>query len=321
MLNRLVRVASKHRFITVVIAEAPKKAPKAVTVLLASWLIYNLTQLIGLLLPGKQFDIRVESPVPITDSVSTPLDASNPINLQRLQALNLFADTGNPMGGFAVREYEVVANKTQLNLRLEGIIDAEPASSARAIIVHNGKQDHYHIGDRLPSTSRVMLADIFVDRIIIDNNGQLESLWLYAKNSPGKPEATNARMQSTVGQNQTNVRDLRHNVDVSAMVNQYRQQLYRNPASLAEVLQIMPAKVNGKLIGYRLKPGRDRKQFEQIGFKPNDIVTRINEFSLHEPATLPKLYLLMRKANEARFSLLRGDETIELWVSIQSDNS
>jgi general secretion pathway protein C len=73
---------------------------------------------------------------------------------------------------------------------------------------------------------------------------------------------------------------------------------------------------NGQLLGYRLAPGKERAQFEQLGFMPGDLVTSVNGIALDDPANALQLYQTMRTATEAVFDLRREDQQITLSVNL-----
>ena len=179
------------------------------------------------------------------------------------------------------------------------------------MIVYQGNQDQYHIGDKLPA-GQVVLSRVLMDHVILDNNGRYESLWLY-NDDKDKPVAKASRNRS---RQKPSVADMRNNNDITNLAQGYRQRLYNNPASLAEVLKIAPAQENGEMIGYRVSPGKDKEHFTQLGFQANDIVISINNIELDEPSKALEIYKLMRSAKEASFTVQRGDEVLEIMVSL-----
>ena len=100
------------------------------------------------------------------------------------------------------------------------------------------------------------------------------------------------------------------------MAEAYRKKLYSNPQSLANVVKIAAVREDGQLRGYRVRAGRDRQQFESLGFQPNDIVTGVNGIALTDPGKAMELYRVMRGASEASFDILRGGEQVTLVVSL-----
>jgi len=115
------------------------------------------------------------------------------------------------------------------------------------------------------------------------------------------------------------VTDMRDDDKVTSLANDYRDKLYKNPRSLAEVLRILPAQEQGQLVGYRVSPGKDKVQFSQLGFKSNDIVTSVNGIVLDEPAKALEIYKLMRTAMEATFTVDRNGTSVEVLVSLQDN--
>src|SRR5690606_13174393 len=88
------------------------------------------------------------------------------------------------------------------------------------------------------------------------------------------------------------------------------------PSGLTDVMQLSVAREGDKLIGYRVRPGRDPQQFQQFGFRPDDIITGINGVALDDPQRALELYNLLRSATEASFNVRRGGEELTLMVSL-----
>ena len=99
----------------------------------------------------------------------------------------------------------------------------------------------------------------------------------------------------------------------------YRAKLYDNPQSLADVVRVSAVRENGELRGYRIAPGKEPEQFEQLGFKPGDLITSVNGIALNDPANTLRLYQTMRSASEAVFDLRRDDQPLTVSVSLSED--
>jgi general secretion pathway protein C len=275
--------------------------------LLALWIILALLPLIGLFLPASP----LENTAAERSSTPASSDLGNKpaVAINELQALNLFGAAGlEPVAVAAapvVDEVAINAAKTQLNLSLEGVVYAAIDAESVAVIVYQGKQDQYHIGDVLPVGGQVKLRKVLVDHVIIDNSGRYESLWLYDEDKV----ARSASRQASVTDNPTNN-------SAPELAKDYRQQLFDNPASLAEVLRISPAQKDGAMVGYRVSPGKDQEQFSQLGFQPDDIVTSINEIELNNPSSALEVYKLLRTAKEANFTVDRNGQSVQVMVSL-----
>ncbi|MDP4788925.1 MAG: hypothetical protein NWR64_02980, partial [Haliea sp.] len=112
--------------------------------------------------------------------------------------------------------------------------------------------------------------------------------------------------------------DKRADAAAAALAAGYRDQLYADPQSLADLVRIAAVRADGALRGYRVTPGQNRVQFEQLGFRAGDLVLAVNGLSLSDPANTMRLYQAMRSATEASFDLLRGGESVALSVSLDA---
>jgi general secretion pathway protein C len=95
--------------------------------------------------------------------------------------------------------------------------------------------------------------------------------------------------------------------------------LYQNPQSLADVVTISAVRENGELLGYRIAPGKEKEQFELLGFQAGDLVTGVNGIALNDPANTLQLYQTMRSASEAVFDLQREDQPLTISVTLGND--
>lgn len=245
-------------------------------------------------------------------------------DIEQLKAIHLF---GSPLDKSevtvvkteAVSDEELNAAKTRLDLKLLGVMYSLKQQEAVAVIVHKKRQDHYSVGMKLPVSGQVEVARIFEDRIILSNNGRYEALWLYSEDQKeggliakaAEPSVSNTVVnQKNRGRSAPNV-----------VANSYRQALYKSPETLKDAIRISPATINGKMIGYRLSPGKRAKDFALLGFKTNDIVTQINNVQLDGPKKAMELYQLMETAKQASLTIQRGDQSIELQLDLGGDNS
>lgn len=289
-----------------------KNVQKVLFAVLGLWLLYIVAQLVWVALPASN---TVEAAAAGQSVASGPGKPAETVDIAALQALNLFGEAGAvPIldNALVVVEENIEATKTRLNLTLEGIAMAPREAESVAIIVYQNKQEQYHIGDTLPVGNRVILAKVLSDHVILDNNGSYESLWLYDDEKAGKQLA--ARPSPAIAGSKIN--DKRDNKRVTSLARDYKERLYKNPASLAEVLRISPAQRDGQLIGYRVSAGRDRDQFAELGFQANDVVTSVNGISLDEPSNALEIYKLMRNAKEASFTVEREGEEVEIMVAL-----
>ena len=278
-------------------------------VLLGAAMLADIARLIWLALPLQTPAVTVATPMNAPAAVAAK--SAGAVDIEKMASWHLFGEVGaQPRATAAAVEEQ--AQDTTLNLQLLGVISTSEPTQARAIIMADGRQQQFVVGEQLPGAGKVVLSKVLVDRAIIDNNGRYETLWLYDPNSSAQLRASGATTPppSTV--------DMRANADVTQLAQGYRSQLYQNPASLADVIQVTPASEGGKLIGYRINPGRDPAQFAKFGLKAGDIVTMINDVKLDDPQRALELYNLLRSQTEAAITVHRGSEDVVLMVSLQN---
>lgn len=287
----------------------------------ALWLLWLLAHLVWKLVPQAA---EGAAPTQIVNPRSGPAQqAADPVNIEELVGWHLFGTAASKPVPAAKPEavaasagdlsgIENTAKETRLNIKLQGIVASADADSARAIIESKRKQQQYSVGDKLPVSGDVTIAKILPDRVVISNGGKYELLMLFDKSSVASAPLTSGRPKPAV----TKKLDKRGNREITEMAESYRQRLYSNPQSLSEVVKIAAVRQDGQLKGYRVSAGRDKKQFESLGFQANDVVTGVNGIELTDPGKAMELYRVMRSAEEASFNVLRGGDPVTLTVGL-----
>lgn len=92
------------------------------------------------------------------------------------------------------------AKESRLSLILNGVLASNIEQHSRAIISHNNKQASYQAGDSLPVSDNVTLSQVLADRVIIDNRGKYETLWLVRDSEKSPPAAKQYRKKKTAVQ-------------------------------------------------------------------------------------------------------------------------
>jgi general secretion pathway protein C len=301
--------------------------------LAAVWSLFALTQLLWALFPpGDSLPAQgsiINSP---TLSVGAAGASAIRVDIDALRSWPLFGEPGaalavepeTPLANEASAEREGIekgARETRLDLVLRGVIAFTADGAGSAIVEHRGQQAVYSVDDVLPVPGRVTLAKVMPLQVVLDNGGTYELLLLYQPSDlDSQLGAVRAAVPSAASAAQpagtARVIDKRADQDATALASGYRDQLYQDPQSLAELVRIAAVREGGELQGYRLSPGRDQAQFEQLGFRSGDLVVAVNGMPLSDPANTMRLYQAMRGASEASFDLLRSGEAIAVSVSL-----
>lgn len=209
------------------------------------------------------------------------------------------------------------ATETRLQLTLLAVMASNEAQNGQAVIQASSRAELYKVGDEIQGQRNVKLEGVLIDRVILNNRGNTEYLLLYDENAKKIGTAHRSQPKPRAAQN-SGVLDHRNNAEISRMAKDYRQQLLHNPMSLADAVKVSMAKdANGQMLGYRVRPGRLRQQFTDLGLKSGDVITSVNGISLGDPSKAVELYTLMRDATEASVVIKRGNQDINLLLNIQ----
>jgi general secretion pathway protein C len=304
---------------------------RSLLVILVLWALYAAASLVWALLPQPEPETA-----PLTDLVNPARGdrqqaARTTVDLEQLSSWQLFgtpvADAEEPelqgAGSGSSRDgIEEGASETRLALTLRGVVASTEDGLGHAIIEYRSQQAVYAVEDELPVPGKVVLAKVMPKQVVLDNAGTYELLTLFEETAldralmaPGPETAPRSPATSGVSADAQQI-DKRNEQSTSALATQYRDQLYRDPGSLAEVVRITAVREGGSLRGYRVAPGREREQFASLGFKPGDLVTSVNGMALDDPANTMRLYQTMRSATEAVFGIERDGQPVQLAVSL-----
>ncbi len=266
-------------------------------------------------------------PVPVIPAATVAVMAPNAqvgtatsnVNIEELKALAIFGKVEEPQQNqqAAVIETQTV---TQLNLVLVGVMVSSDESSARAIIASGDKQDVYAINAPIPVGNNVTLSKVMSDRVIINNNGQYESLLLYQEdpNAPGISQASAPTVQQIVPQQANAYPSGRPGPSPEMQSpNTGDPALAEVSRNLSDVLAMSIHRENGQVVGYKIRPGRDAEKFRSLGLQADDVVTAINGMPLTNPAKIMEVYKNMGNTTAASLEIKRGGSLITVDVVLQ----
>ena len=279
-----------------------------VILLLVIALCQVLAQLFWLIFtPGHTVSESRLQPMPVNARlVERSSGAAENVDIGKLKALELFGggaveEEVAPVVAVAPSSIEQDAVDTRLNLHLNGVIGSSDQKAARAIIADGKQQALFAPGDLLPAGRDVRLVKVLADRVILDNSGRYEALWLYTDEPIAAAPAPAARSRSGTGRT----------VSPSAVPRPSSRS-----ASLDNVIKFSMARKGGRVIGFKVRPGRDRELFKNLGLKANDIVTAVNGMELNSSAKAMEVYQTMRGATSASLDILRDNQPLSLNVNV-----
>ena len=309
-----------HRILAVLVSVPASRYRAFCYFLIAIWFLVMLSELFWKFIPVP--DVHGSHAIQST-IVNSPRknSAHEKVNVEEMQQWFLFGQAEQVIEDTAIVDVSDDVNddagESRLNLSLMGVIQAQDPTQGYAIIVHQSKSELYKVGDKVPGGRDVKLAKVLADRVILDNRGSYEALLLWETKALNQFSAPKKQSANNVNSAKKKVVDQRNNSNISKMASKYRKQLLTNPMSLADVIKISIAKDGqGNIMGYRIRPGRDRKQFTDFGLQSGDIITAVNGTSLDDPSQTMQLYGQMKQATQAAFDIKRGNEELTLIINL-----
>ncbi|MGV8834705.1 type II secretion system protein GspC [Cellvibrio sp.] len=303
-----------------------------VMLLLVIWLSHSLARLFWLIIPTPIIPPATLSLV-AADAQSGTGTAPEVVNITQITALAPFGDTAQEVAPPAdaqptTQGIETDAADTQLNLILRGVLGSNDEKAGRAIIASGERADVYAVGDTLPVGTNVTLAKVLDGRVIINNNGSFESLWLF-KEDPNAPKLTTSFGAPQAGGDPTQggyanppyQQQPPLYVDKSPIADSPRFGADPSAAAasktLADVVAMSIYREGGQVVGYKIRPGRNAEMFNSLGLQTDDIVTAVNGVPLSSPGKIMEIYKSMGSATSANLEIRRGGSTVNLDVMLK----
>ncbi len=248
--------------------------------------------MIWALVPGTAAGVAVPLPasVPISGTLSSARSDVTTIAESHLFGV---ANT-EPSTIVAVIEVDADLAETRLvNLVLKGTVASQQAEFSVALIADgNNEQKVYAIGDSVGSA--VTLHAIYADRVVLNEKGMLTNLKLPREFAA--VQTSNVRRARTRTQQGTP-----NSQSIQAVVSQ-------NLTKLSDVIRPTPYLVNGQPAGYRVYPGRNRKQFAALGLRPGDIIQDIDGQALTDPTQAMRIFQSLGTAEQVTVTIQRNGQ-------------
>jgi general secretion pathway protein C len=267
--------------------------PRLVSLGLAALIAVELARIAISLLGGTP----VRSPQPVLANVAAR-DHNAGIDIQSVVSAHLFGvATVDP-----TTQDPANAPQSTANLVLAGTIATSDPKRGVAIISDAGPSKVYSVGDKLGGAS---LHSVYLDHVILDRGGVLETLLLPRLLGPGMHAAPVMRRPAA---------DPR----TAAAVDNIRRMVQQDPGLLDQVMRTVPSydSAAGKLRGFRAYPGRNRQIFNRLGLKPGDLVTAINGTALDDPQHSQDVFNTIQTSDHVTVTIERGGQRQDISLNI-----
>jgi general secretion pathway protein C len=266
--------------------------PRLVSLGLAALIAVELARIAISLLSGP-----VKSPQPV-QSEPTPRAQHAGLDVQSVVSAHLFGIAAPDAG----TQDPAHAPQSTANLVLAGTIATQDPKRGVAIISDGGPSKVYSVGDNVGGAS---LHSVYLDHVILDRGGQLETLLLPRLLGPGMNAPPVVRRPG--GDART-----------VAAVDNIRRLVQQDPGILDQVMRTVPSYDNaaGRLRGFRAYPGRNRQIFSKLGLKPGDLVTGINGTPLDDPQRSQEVFNTIQSSDHVTVTIERGGQKQEITLNI-----
>jgi general secretion pathway protein C len=267
--------------------------PNLISLALAALIVLQLATVAIALLNG-----RVKSPQPVA-SRAVPTRQSPAVDVQSMVSAHLF---GIAIADPVAQDPEN-APLSSANLVLAGTIASQDPKHGVAIITDGGPAKVFAVGDNVSGAS---LHSVFLDHVILDRGGILETLVL-PRNVASSPQP-GPRARRTAGADSRTV----------AAVDNIRRLVQQDPGILDQVMRTVASYDNaaGKLRGFRAYPGRNRAIFNKLGLKPGDLVTAINGTVLDDPQHSQEVFNTIQTSDHVTITVERGGQKQDITLNI-----
>jgi general secretion pathway protein C len=236
----------------------------------------------------------VRSPQP---TIARPLVQNRSMSdVQTVVSAHLFGLAGAPTA-----QDPDHAPLSSANLVLAGTIASNDPKRGIAIISDGGPAKVYAVGD---AVSGATLHSVYLDHVILDRAGSLETLLLPRQTAPGTVRTAAVHR----GASTATVR----------AVESVRRMVEKDPGLLDQVMRTVPSydSAAGKLRGFRAYPGRNRAIFQKLGLRPGDLVTAINGQPLDDPQHSQEVFNTIQSSDSATVTIERAGQKEDLSLNI-----
>ena len=213
----------------------------------------------------------------------------------------------SPFGSTQTNALQVIENAPETRLRLEliGVLTYGPDNGSAIIAAGGGDAELYHVGDTI-GDELATLHQVHVDRVILERDGQLETLRL----------PRNDELPVGDGATATEQRAARASGSPPATASISRSRWLADPQQLMNALRTQPVMRDGTLVGIRVTPTRNQREFERAGLQEGDIITTVEGQRVSEIDEPGQLLSRLGETDRVSLTIERGGQTLPLAIEL-----
>jgi general secretion pathway protein C len=185
------------------------------------------------------------------------------------------------------------AANTRLSLVLRGSIAGSSAANSSAIIASGDRQQVYSVNDELAlTTPGVTLDSVHPRYVVLNNNGRLETLWMYDPQDSTDTPPPRAD-GSAAGAERAN------NAAAPQINGQVQVRIYRE---------------NGNVRGLQIRQDSDAGMLRAAGLQAGDIITAVDGVAVDQGGDLSALTRELQNRDRIDLELIRNSNTMTVTV-------
>lgn len=270
--------------------------PPLLSLVLVVLIAWQLARMIWMFVPGS----AVGDSVPLPDSLPQSVAATGAsTDVDSIADSHLFgvADLEESELLPMAEPDDDLADTRLVNLTLNGTVASEIPNYSVAIISDGGNdQEVYVIGESVGNGAT--LHAVYADRVVLNEKGVLTNLKL-PREFKDAPVRSTRRATTTTRQKANNTGS------IQAVVTQ-------NLTKLTDVIRPTPYRVQGEQVGFRVYPGRDRRQFAALGLRPGDIIKDIDGQALTDASQAMQIFQSLGTSEQVTVTVERNGQSESL---------
>ncbi|MGO9513666.1 MAG: type II secretion system protein N [Steroidobacteraceae bacterium] len=238
---------------------------------------------------------RAASALFLAQPTSPRLEPPRPSQVPRRERVDVnHIATAHPFGTFVVDPSPQDPKPTTAKLVLAGTIATEDPRHGIAIIDDESRSRVYAVGQNVGGA---LLHAVYLDHVLLDRNGALETLVLPKLLAGAKQPASRSRssQEATLAAQNAPTQDAQPEVD--------------------DVVQLAPSRIRG-MQGFRVVGGKDLEAFRAAGLRPLDLVTAINGAPLQDQNSAQRSINELQSTGHATVTVMRGGQAVDVSVNL-----
>lgn len=218
----------------------------------------------------------------------------------------------SPFGSAELTEPQAIENAPETRLRLEllGVLASGQGSGSAIISTGGADVELYHVGDTI-GNQMATLHKVHVDRVILEREGRLETLRL------PRGEELRARgggADAASDREQRSSQPAGEPAPTRASVS--RSRWLEDPERTMNSLRAQPVMRDDALVGIRITPTRNEREFERAGLQKGDIITSVQGQLVRDIDDPDKLLSGLGNTDRVNITIERDGQTLPLVIEL-----